>query len=1008
MQLYALVAFANKEADSQLSRNFVESYLRLYFSKKVIDKQLILFDYYINDLFKEAKESEVEYSSVFSVKILQICEDINKELHQRQKLLVLFNLLQFVKHWKPVDIIGIEEEVSVQEIVETVALVFNFSEIEFNNIKYFTYEQIYKVPDKKKILLITDNEFLPITEINKLIRQGLKGQIYVLHIKSTNTYLFRYQGDEKLEMMGKPIFSNHVYLFEKGASVKVKKNQPIYYSEIIAAYIHADDKLKIVFEVQDINYKYPKSNNGIHPFNFSAFSGQMFGIMGGSGTGKSTLLNILNGNIELCSGKIIINGYDFTENKKKFENVIGYIPQDDLLIEELTVFQNLYYNAKLCFGNFNEKKIKKIVTHILVDLDLFEVKNLKVGNPLNKYISGGQRKRLNIALELIREPYILFIDEPTSGLSSNDSEKVIELLKEQSLNGKLLFINIHQPSSEIFKQFDKIIVLDKGGYPVYTGNPIDAIAYFKKMSNMVDSEESECNCCGNINVDLVLEIIEAQDVNEYGQFIEKRKINPTQWYELFKKNIQTQVQFIKEKFEIPQSTYTIPGKTKQFSVYSIRNLLAKLADKQYLIISLLVAPFLALILSLFTKYVFIDDSGKAVYHFINNDNIPSYLFMSITVALFVGLIISAEEIFRDRKILKREEFLNLSWLSYINSKVILLIIVSAIQTISFVLIGNYILEINDMTYSFWLVLFSVSCFANLVGLNISSAFKSIVSIYILIPLILVPQIFFNGVLIKFDKLHYKIASYKYVPVVADLMASRWAYEAMVVIQFKENKYQKHFFDIEFIESEASFSMNYIIPKLKEEVKKCKKLFIDNKINEAEHSLKLIYNELFKFQNKINDYSFTFIDSININDFNEQIADETLKYLKYLKSKSSKLLNQAFEKKDEKYDALVREYGNENVFKLKQENYNNNLSDFVKNTMELSRIIRKNDELIQMYEPIYKQPESKYGRAQYCAPYKMIGNFKIPTLWFNIIVLWLMSLVFYILLRYKVFAKIFKN
>ena len=147
-----------------------------------------------------------------------------------------------------------------------------------------------------------------------------------------------------------------------------------------------------------------------------------------SGTGKSTLLSLLNGNLKPQEGNILINGYDINnvKEKNKLKGIIGYIPQDDLLIEELTVYQNLYYNARLCLSNLPVSRIRKIVSRIMIDLDLSESRDLKVGNPLDKVISGGQRKRINIALELVREPYILFVDEPTSGLSSIDSEVVIK------------------------------------------------------------------------------------------------------------------------------------------------------------------------------------------------------------------------------------------------------------------------------------------------------------------------------------------------------------------------------------------------------------------------------------------------------------------------------------------------------------------------------------------------------------------------------------------------------
>ena len=121
-------------------------------------------------------------------------------------------------------------------------------------------------------------------------------------------------------------------------------------------------------------------------------------------------------------------------------------------------------------------------------------------------------------------------------------------------------------------------------------------------------------------------------------------------------------------------------------------------------------------------------------------------------------------------------------------------LISAIQTISFILIGNFILEIKGMTFSYWIVLFTTSCLANMLGLNISSAFNSVITIYILIPFIIIPQLLFSGVLVKFDRLHHgTFTSSEYVPVIGDMMPARWSFEALAVEQFKNNKYEKNFF-----------------------------------------------------------------------------------------------------------------------------------------------------------------------------------------------------------------------
>ena len=214
-------------------------------------------------------------------------------------------------------------------------------------------------------------------------------------------------------------------------------------------------------------------------------------------------------------------------------------------------------------GKFIEKTVEKALT----DLDLYEIKDLPVGNPLKKIISGGQRKRLNIALELLREPSILYVDEPTSGLSSVDSEAVMDLLKEQTLKGKLVVVNIHQPSSDLFKMFDKLLLLDKGGYMIYYGNPSDAIVYFKTMSNQVNPNEDHCIQCGNVNPEQVLQIVEAKIVNEYGRLTRTRKVSPKEWFDLFKKNKKIPKKTITGKEDLPKNYFRLPRLFQQFKIF---------------------------------------------------------------------------------------------------------------------------------------------------------------------------------------------------------------------------------------------------------------------------------------------------------------------------------------------------------------------------------------------------------------------------------------------------------
>jgi len=530
--------------------------------------------------------------------------------------------------------------------------------------------------------------------------------------------------------------------------------------------------------------------------------------MGGSGAGKSTLLNILSGKLQPQQGKITINGIDIHKEKSKIEGIIGFVPQDDLLIEDLTVFRNLYLNAKLCLSNYSETELLRKVNQILIDLDLDDIKHLKVGNPLKKFISGGQRKRLNIALELIREPAVLFVDEPTSGLSSMGSEKVMLLLKEQALKGRLVIVNIHQPYSDIYKLFDRFLILDKEGHVIYKGNPIDAITYFKSLSNYVNADVGHCVSCGNVMPEEILKMVEAREIDEYGKLTKERKVSPEEWYDIYRSRIESKQKVEPVKATLPGSDFKIPNPVKQFGIFSLRNILSKLANRQYLLVTFLEAPLLALIIGYFTRYTN-EDSSAAVYVFRENVNLHAYMFISVIVAMFMGLLVSADEILKDRKILERESFLRLSRMSYLHSKILVLFLISAIQTFLFVIVGNSILEIKGMLFHYWAILFTVSSLANMIGLNISSGLNSMATAYIVIPFIVIPQLMFGGALIKFDRLNSLFQSRSYVPVIGEMMTSRWAYEAMAVHQFKGNKFTREFFDIDQTRTNAIYQIDYI-------------------------------------------------------------------------------------------------------------------------------------------------------------------------------------------------------
>ncbi|MFW5701304.1 MAG: ATP-binding cassette domain-containing protein, partial [Cyclobacteriaceae bacterium] len=785
-----------------------------------------------------------------------------------------------------------------------------------------------------------------------------------------------------------------------------KKISPIYYSQIVGEYLSSVRSKKITLTAKNLQFSYQHTGSGVHDINLSMHSGQLVGIMGSSGVGKSTLLNLLNGNLTPDQGEVLINGFGLDEERERLIGLIGFIPQDDLLIEELTVYQNLFFNARLCFRNYKIEEIKKLVQKTLTDLELYEVRNQKVGNPLKNYISGGQRKRLNIAMELIREPSILLVDEPTSGLSSKDSENVMDLLKEQTLKGKLVIVNIHQPSSNSFKLFDKLLVMDSGGLPVYFGDAVNAIIYFKSLSHQLDPSESECLRCGNIDTEQILEILETKSINEYGEYADERKVSPQLWHQYYKEKIEPGLSFIEEKKEIPANSFKKPGILKQFNIFTKRNLLSKISDTQYLLVSFFEAPLLAAILGFFTKYNSGNEVDSNAYIFSANENIPAYLFMSVVVALFLGLTMSAEEIIRDRRTLKRESFLSLSRAWYLNSKILFLFGMSAIQMFTYVLIGNWILGIKDLTFSYWLILFTTGCFANMLGLNISSAFKSVVTIYILIPFLLVPQLLFSGVIVKFDKLHSSVSSNHYVPIVGEIMTSRWAYEALAVNQYKNNKYQKYFFDIEKEESLATYLSSYLVPELHSILENCRRdILINKNKNEGQHNLDIIKEQLDLLSKKINVVDFS-IDpmALSIDNFTSETYHKIKNDLLWIKNYYNNKLQESYAIKDRRITHLDEKMKNMPLYMVKENHYNSQLAELLLNKREINKIQLKKNTLIRKFEPIYHYPQSNYGRAHFYAPVKIIGGKEIDTFIFNIMVIWLFSIILYFTLLKDVLRK----
>lgn len=994
MRLFALLA--KEDLITKQERAHVQVFLSDHLSKKAMETQLRLFDEFAMEVSeKMSREKEIDL-------IVQICSSINKEVAQKQKVVIVIELMS---------VIFADGNITEREksLAQLICREFNINQDDLSLIEKYVISKKSEDADDENILLISSSH--SDTILSKRIHRGhLDGFISILYVKSSDTFFFKYLGKTDVYLNGVPQKSGNINALATGSTIRWDTADAVYYGEILNHFKKENQGTRTSFEAKSISYQFKNGRLGLRDVTIQAESGNLVALMGASGAGKSTLLHVLNGTEKPSKGQVLINGIDIYAEPKNVEGVIGFVPQDDLLIEDLTVYQNLYFAAKLCFSQLTESEIEQLVNNTLNDLGLHETRDLTVGSPLRKTISGGQRKRLNIGLELLREPAVLFVDEPTSGLSSRDSENIIDLLKELSLKGKLVFAVIHQPSSDIFKMFDQLVILDTGGYQIYYGNPLDAIIYFKRNINLINSDQGECHSCGNVNPEQIFNIIETKVINEFGNFTNERKFSPEQWnHQYLEKVSPPQVDTSREK---PHSNLHIPKRIKQFIIFSRRDLLSKLSNTQYILINLLEAPLLAFILAFIVRYYNIDDQLETGYIFSKNPNMPSYLFMSIIVALFMGLTVSAEEIIRDRKILKREKFLHLNRSSYIASKIGILFLISAIQTAIFVLVGNSILEIKGMFLIYWSILFTTSCFANLLGLNISSAFNSAVTIYILIPVLLIPQLILSGVVVRFDKLNPMIGNTATVPFVGDIMASRWAFEASMVAQYKDNKFEKEFYQYDKIKAHSDFKRIYYIPTLETKLD-----FVNlNYKNDTPEIKEKVKSDLLLLQSELRDElqfvgntDYIQLENLVLERFDEELYQSTRLLFEVLKKFYVNRYNKVDKEKEKIINSMTSTAEKEKEYELFRNSYQNeSIADLVKNSNEMHRIIEKDGKLVQKIFPIYKDPDPDNMvdfDAQFYMPSKHFLNRNVDTLYFNLGVIWSMTIFLAIALYYEILRKI---
>ena len=542
---------------------------------------------------------------------------------------------------------------------------------------------------------------------------------------------------------------------------------------------------------------------------FKALPGDMIALMGPSGAGKTTLLLTLNGYLPPTSGQVRINGEDLYLIYDALRGSIGYVPQDDIVHPELTVFEAVRYSAKFRLPpDYSEEEINRRVEETLRDLGLEAVQNLMIGKPEAKVLSGGQRKRVNIAMELVTDPVILFLDEPTSGLAADDTTALINLLHDLTRKtGKTIVMTIHQPAKDEFEKFNLCFIMGYGGIPTYYGPTGDSsYGFFRSITERLGQPR---------HVDNPRDMFDMLNVRERSVHEEMKKKDPNTprtparleaaraWRAEFFQNGNPIYQKMYSGRRAVGTDPAARGAPHKVDVPAIRQLKllmsrywkVKVRDKANAAIMFLQAPIIGIMLAfvfagekqavpfwclgalqeLATKNSQTMATGDLLSSMKPTADHTAAMFFVVVSCVWFGTSNSAREIVTERAIYLRERMVNLGLVNYVFSKFIILAGVCVIQCVCLLGIVFFALGFQGGIGAFLLELITmiaVAVNATALGLLLSTVVVSAEAAMALTPIALIPQVVLGGLMVPMTT-NPMLRPLMYV------MPARWGFEGSI-------------------------------------------------------------------------------------------------------------------------------------------------------------------------------------------------------------------------------------
>jgi ABC transport system ATP-binding/permease protein len=575
------------------------------------------------------------------------------------------------------------------------------------------------------------------------------------------------------------------------------------------------EALDLFLEVPDRQNKMAKKVLLNH-VTFKAHPGDLIALMGPSGAGKTTLLTVLNGYLRPTSGEVRVNGESLYAIYDALRGSIGYVPQDDIVHPELTVTEAIKYSAQFRLPpDYSEEEIDRRVDQVIRDLGLEQVKDLEIGKPERKVLSGGQRKRVNIALELVTDPALMFLDEPTSGLAADDTVALIDLLASLAKKyGKTIIVTIHQPAREEYEKFNLALIMGVGGEPVYYGpTGKESYEFFARYvahkGTVIDNPRDMFDLLKKREEDLI-------GSARFPDRASARAAAAAAWRAEYYApgNATFRKMYSGARQPGTPSESRAPSRAKvplarQFWLLFKRYATVKRRDRTGSAILLAQAPIIGVLLALVFSspakmpslwcQQFLQSAESSALkkgvalapscmqdmsRFTKVEDFGGAIFFLAIAALWFGTSNAAREIVSEQAIYRRERMVNLSIVNYVMSKFTLLSLLCVVQCFVLLTIVFPALGLGDYGAGAYFTMLSfmvvTAMCAAAIGLLLSTVVVSSEAAMALTPIALIPQVVLGGKMVPMTNKGWLEVAMAVVP-------SRWSYEGLLAAERVERE-----------------------------------------------------------------------------------------------------------------------------------------------------------------------------------------------------------------------------